>query len=177
MKKAFLFFSFASLSFQASALPEYDPFEDPSGSDLAGQTNLTGHTWNVVGSQNTLGAKPVIAAGSLSYPGLPASTSNSVFLTSNGSAGQSARFALGTSDQTTESNAIEVSASDPLARISPHEVPTCRPSIPAGEESPERTSNATPYVRIWFSPPSERRAAPDLDPTVRERLRALGYSW
>ena len=79
----------------ALALPDYDPFEDASGSDLAGQNDVTGHAWFSVGSNNTTGNKPVIAAGSLSYTGLPNSTSNSAFLASNGNAGQVARLTLG----------------------------------------------------------------------------------
>src|SRR5262245_2652683 len=98
MRNLFVFFSSLFLLSNALALPEYDPFEDSVGSDLAGQTNLTGHTWNAVSTvTGASGNRPVITTGSLSYSGLPSSTSNSVYLASNGSAGQLARVPIGTS--------------------------------------------------------------------------------
>ena len=77
----------ACLAYQAFAVPSYDPFADASGSGgtsyavgstLVGQYNsfLFG-PWYVRGTNAGL-TQPVIIAGNLSYPGLPASTGNSV---------------------------------------------------------------------------------------------------
>lgn len=74
----------------ASAVPSFDPFADATstggtsyaiGSDLVGQNNssLFG-AWYLRGGTNT-GSQPVIAAGNLSYPGMPTSSGNSVSLT------------------------------------------------------------------------------------------------
>jgi hypothetical protein len=96
MKKLSLLILGFLATLNAWALPEFDPFEDASGADLAGQIDAAGQIWGSVGSLgNPSGNKPVVAAGSLSYSGLPSSTSNSVFLASNGSAGQVARLPLG----------------------------------------------------------------------------------
>src|SRR5436309_278407 len=92
----------------ASALPNFDPFADAStnngtsyaiGNGLAPNTstNSDGSTnsWALV---NTNVVQPTIVAGSLSYPGLPASTGNSVsnFPPLSGS-GASARLGLNVS--------------------------------------------------------------------------------
>lgn len=61
------------------------------GSPLAGQTN-SGNFWVSIGSNNQTPIEPVIAAGSLSYPGLPASVGNSLAFFST--AGKSARLNL-----------------------------------------------------------------------------------
>ena len=61
MKKALICCSLAGFISNALALPDYDPFEDAAGSDLAGQTNLTGRAWVAVGTANASGSKPVIA--------------------------------------------------------------------------------------------------------------------
>src|SRR5438552_12578302 len=74
----------------AYALPNFDPFADASanngtsytvGQPLAGNssTNSDGTTnaWALVNS-NVPNPQPTVVAGNLSYPGLPASTGNSV---------------------------------------------------------------------------------------------------
>lgn len=33
------------------------------------------------------------------------------------------------------------------------------------------------YVRVWYTPPPETLEVEDVDPSVRERLRELGYAW
>lgn len=75
-----------SLHPAAAALPCFETFSDRTsiggsdyaiGSPLAGQTDGTGNIWNSLGG-NFPGAQPTIAAGSLSYPGLPVSSGNSV---------------------------------------------------------------------------------------------------
>jgi hypothetical protein len=84
-----------------SLLPFYEPFADESAEGgtsyavddgLAGQTNRFGEGWGLVGSNNSGGAQPVIAAGNLSYTGLPASTGNSVAVVP--SVGMTARLAV-----------------------------------------------------------------------------------
>src|SRR5262245_32454528 len=71
----------------ALGLPSFDPFADASGtpggtsytvgSPLAQQTNALLGGWGSLGS-NFFGAEPMIVPGNLDYPGLPASTGNSV---------------------------------------------------------------------------------------------------
>src|SRR4249919_1367503 len=86
MKKILLLFGFALALERASALPFLDPFADRSGaggtaytvgSDLGGQSDGLGDIWNSIGT-GFPGTHPLIAAGNLSYPNLPASSGNSV---------------------------------------------------------------------------------------------------
>jgi hypothetical protein len=68
-------------------LPSFDPFADSTavtggtsytvGSPLANQTNSLLGGWGSLGA-NFPGPEPTIVAGNLSYPGVPASTGNSV---------------------------------------------------------------------------------------------------
>src|SRR2546422_5643119 len=97
MRKPLVLISGFVVALNAFALPEYDPFEDAVGNNLVGQVDTSGRTWNALGTVNASGAQPVIVAGSLSYSGLPSSTSNSAYLASNGNAGQAARLSIGTS--------------------------------------------------------------------------------
>jgi hypothetical protein len=78
------------------ALPDYDPFADATGSggtdyavgaNLVGQKNAQGQTWLQAGPTST--TTPKIAAGNLTYLGLPPSQGNSV---SFGGSGESARL-------------------------------------------------------------------------------------
>jgi arylsulfatase A-like enzyme len=83
-----------------AALPFVDSFVSMTGSSgtsyavgspLAGQTNA-GNFWVSIGSNNQTPIEPVIAAGNLSYPGLPPSAGNSLAFFST--AGKSARLNL-----------------------------------------------------------------------------------
>lgn len=94
-------FIYAEPNLFHSLLPFHEPFTDESGEGgtaytvgdgLAGQTNRFGEGWALVGSNNSEGAQPVIAAGNLSYPGLPASIGNSVSVVP--SVGMTARLAI-----------------------------------------------------------------------------------
>ena len=84
------------LSVSVYAFPDYEPFADATGSggtsytvgdSLIGQINAQGQTWYQAGPVNA--THPTIAAGNLTYAGLPASQGNSV---SFGGTGESARL-------------------------------------------------------------------------------------
>jgi hypothetical protein len=88
-----------------SILPFSEPFIDQSaeggssyaiGAALPGQFNRFGETWEVVNS-NSSDSEPMITAGNLSYPNLPAPSGNSVLITpaSSGFTGRSGRLSLG----------------------------------------------------------------------------------
>ena len=98
MKQSLLLTALSLLSFQTFALPDYDPFADATGSggtaytvgaNLVGQTAADGQSWYQAGPAST--TQPKIAAGNLTYAGLPASQGNSV---SFGGNGESARVNL-----------------------------------------------------------------------------------
>jgi arylsulfatase A-like enzyme len=83
-----------------AAIPFHDPFADQTangggsyavGSPLAGQSNA-GNSWVSIGSNNETSIEPLIAAGNLTNPNLPASTGNSIAFYST--AGKSARLNL-----------------------------------------------------------------------------------
>ncbi len=72
---------------RAQALPVYEPFADVTAfggtsytvtSNLWAQTNYPTGRWQGLGTSGFSGVTPVIAAGNLTYPGLLASTGNSV---------------------------------------------------------------------------------------------------
>jgi arylsulfatase A-like enzyme len=90
-------------------------------------------------------------------------------------AGSALRYTVGTSDEVLESPQIAVTASDPGVILS-NPTTACRAPAGAGERTLP-ASHTGAYVRIWFSPPPARSPEPDVDPALRERLRALGYSW
>jgi arylsulfatase A-like enzyme len=100
MKKLVLLLLLLGVCRASAALPFADAFTDVTagggtsyevGSSLAGQTNA-GNFWVSIGSNNQTTVEPVIAAGNLTHPGLPASAGNSVAFFS--SAGMSARLNL-----------------------------------------------------------------------------------
>ena len=100
MKKILLLLSLTIALDRASAFPFFDPFADRSGaggstytvgSNLAGQTNGLGDVWNSIGDSFP-GTHPLIAAGNLSYPNLPASSGNSVSFFPSTTGQQSARL-------------------------------------------------------------------------------------
>jgi arylsulfatase A-like enzyme len=74
-----------------------------------------------------------------------------------------------------ERSAAEVtfdSASDEVAV--PHgERLECTPAGKLGGPSPPPA--AAPFLRVWYVPPVQKVATQDLDPSMVERLRALGY--
>jgi len=75
----------------------FDPFAPAIttyavGANLVGQTNAAGQRWTQAGPDSGLTNQPVIAANNLVWPGLAASTGNSVRFGGNGT---SARFNLG----------------------------------------------------------------------------------
>jgi hypothetical protein len=90
---------------RASALPAFDPFADATAttgatsytvdSPLGLQTNALLQGWAPIGTQFT-GPQPLIASGSLSYPGLPPSTGNSVSFFNAPITGMGARLNLQT---------------------------------------------------------------------------------
>lgn len=89
--------------------------------------------------------------------------------------GHPLRYTVGTGNELLESSQIAVSASDPGVSLSPNAAADCRAPVAIGERALPASSGA--HVRIWFSPAAARSPAADVDPALRERLRALGYSW
>src|SRR5689334_13620941 len=88
MKKSLLLFTLSLVVEQCFAVPSFDPFADATanggtsysiGSTLTNQFNNTLFSaWYSRGTVNGSAVQPLIVAGNLAYPQMPASTGNSV---------------------------------------------------------------------------------------------------
>jgi hypothetical protein len=70
---------------------------------------------------------------------------------------------------------LELSPADTSAIVAPSTPIHCWDASPYAGIPKQVIAARAPYLRIWYVPPPERRS--DLDPAVKERLRALGYKW
>src|SRR5262249_4103010 len=83
-------------------------------------------------------------------------------------------YALGIGAERTVSAKIIVDPSSRPACVASNI--ECRPSFKSYDGKPEnKVAEPQPYLRIWYVPPAERREDAELNPGVKERLRALGY--
>jgi hypothetical protein len=64
-----------------------------------------------------------------------------------------------------------------LARVDPSEPVLCDPSGQTFWKGGKRSASCRPHLRIWLIPEPEQLRAEEVDPAIRERLRALGYEW
>lgn len=82
-------------------------------------------------------------------------------------------FAAGTSDAAAPATEFTAQASTAAFQIRPSDDVRCRQQPAADAILPPPAPD--PYVRVWYVVPSEQVGANQVDPTMQERLRALGY--
>jgi arylsulfatase A-like enzyme len=74
---------------------------------------------------------------------------------------------------------LELSAVIDASDIEVGEPANCRPPLPAPPVRPKEDKEATcqPYVRIWHVASPRAVSESAVDPSISERLKALGYTW
>jgi arylsulfatase A-like enzyme len=89
--------------------------------------------------------------------------------------GQSLSYSLGTEQVRHPMQRLELSPADTSAIVAPSTPIHCWDASPYAGIPKQVIAARAPYLRIWYVPPPERKT--ELDPAIKERLRALGYSW
>ncbi len=83
------------------------------------------------------------------------------------SGGVAFAYRLGQAGPLERSKKILLRAARPDVRVDPAALVEC--------DEPPSTARTDPFLRIWFIAPAESLPDEELDPALRERLRALGY--
>jgi len=93
-------------------------------------------------------------------------------------AAEGLRFARGSGKSELLSEAIVLDSTDAATLVDVGEPIGCRPPQPAAAKRTASPPNSCePYVRIWFVAPPHAISESSVDPSISERLKALGYSW
>jgi arylsulfatase A-like enzyme len=88
-------------------------------------------------------------------------------------------YALGNGGHRHLGGWLDLSTVVDASEIEVGEPANCRPPLPAPAASPPGDEETTcqPYVRIWYVAPPQAVSESTIDPSIGERLKALGYTW
>jgi len=87
-------------------------------------------------------------------------------------------FALGNGERRHLGDWLDLSDLVDAAQLEVGEPADCRPPTPApAKSSGSEPETCEPYVRIWYVAPPRAVSESTVDPSISERLKALGYTW
>ena len=86
-------------------------------------------------------------------------------------------YALGTGGVTRTRDELRLDGLREKARVAESRPIDCRPGPSAKGAKKNAGAPCTPFVRIWYVGEPQSLPATAVDPSVAERLRALGYVW
>jgi len=88
------------------------------------------------------------------------------------------RFALGNGELRDLEDWLDLRGLVDAAELEAGEPANCRPPAPApAKRSGSEPETCEPYVRIWYVAPPRAVSESTVDPSISERLKALGYTW
>ena len=97
--------------------------------------------------------------------------------TLSGRAGASLEVALANGEIESRQEPLRLTDLIERADIDPSERVVCDPTGRIFWQAGAGKAACRPHLRVWHVRPADTVASEDVDPDIRERLRALGYSW